>query len=53
MARAALAIANPPQRLAAQRHIEDWMKRAWQSPFVDPVEHRAKGAATFGAQLIR
>lgn len=45
-AKAALAIANPAQRLAAQRHIEAWMRRAWQAAFVDPQEHRAKGAAT-------
>jgi hypothetical protein len=45
MAKAALSIANPVQRQAAERHIQDWMRRAWQAAFVDPREHRAKGAA--------
>jgi hypothetical protein len=44
-AKAALAITNPVQRLAAQRHIEAWMSRAWQAAFVTPEQHRAKGAA--------
>jgi hypothetical protein len=44
-AKAALSIANPAQRLAAQRHIEARMREMWQAAFVDPAQHRAKGAA--------
>jgi hypothetical protein len=44
-AKAALSIANPVQRLAAQRHIEARLRTMWEAAFVDPAQHRAKGAA--------
>ena len=45
MARAALQIADPQQRLLAQRHIESELRQLYQTTFPDPAEYRRNGAA--------